>query len=251
MNMQPVDELLNRERLTDLAQSAVFDAHDLWPRIERSVRDLQPRKAGLGTMRRNMVVAFGSVVAVGVLLGVLVVPQFLSFGRSGEASLFFTPGGAVDKPIYSSIEELSAASDLVVLGVVEGVVGREIDYGTAEPDERHGQGVPIVFYEVKVTETLRGEAGGTIILGGPDVDQVSMGEEATALRSGQQVLLFLKEETTEDAPGITTYDRFYVTVSLDNGVFDRVDDDSVQPRMPEVFEVARYSLEEVRGRVQR
>ena len=63
MNMQPVDELLNRERLTDLAQSAVFDAHDLWPRIERSVRDLQPRKAGLGTMRRNMVVAFGSVVA--------------------------------------------------------------------------------------------------------------------------------------------------------------------------------------------
>ena len=40
MNAQPIDELLNRDRLTDLAQSAVSDAHDLWPRIERSVRDL-------------------------------------------------------------------------------------------------------------------------------------------------------------------------------------------------------------------
>ena len=103
MNTQPVDELLNRERLTDLAQSAVSDAHDLWPRIERSVRDLQPERGGFGAMKRNMVVAFGSVVAVGVLVGVLVAPQFLSFGSSDDGSSLFTPGAAVDMPVYSSI----------------------------------------------------------------------------------------------------------------------------------------------------
>ena len=129
-------------------------------------------------------------------------------------------------------------------------MAREVDYGTADPDERHGKGIPTVFYEVAVTETLRGEAGGTIILGAPDVDQVSMSGEATALRSGQQVLLFLKEQASEDAPSITTYDHFYVTVSLDNGVFDRLGDDSVQPRMAEVFQVADYSLDEVREKVQ-
>ena len=156
-----------------------------------------------------------------------------------------TGGISPDMEVYSSIEELSAASDLVILGTVEGVAAREVDYGTADPDERQGQGIPTVFYEVAVTETLRGKAEATVIVSAPDVDQVSMGEEATALRSGQQVLLFLREQTTEDAPGITAYDHFYVTVSLDNGVFDRLDGDLVVPRIPELFEVAEYSLDEV------
>ena len=38
MNTQPMDIYLNRERLTDLAQSAVPDGHDLWPKIERAAR---------------------------------------------------------------------------------------------------------------------------------------------------------------------------------------------------------------------
>ena len=38
MNTQPTDEYLNRERLTDLAQFAVPDSHDLWPKIERAAR---------------------------------------------------------------------------------------------------------------------------------------------------------------------------------------------------------------------
>ena len=38
MNTQPMDEYLNRERLTDLAQFAVPDGHDLWPKIERAAR---------------------------------------------------------------------------------------------------------------------------------------------------------------------------------------------------------------------
>ena len=152
-------------------------------------------------------------------------------------------------PVYSSIEQLSSSSDLVVLGTVKGVVAHEVDYGTADPDESQGQGLPTVFYEVAVNETLRGDAGSTIILGAPDVDQVTMSETATALRGGEQVLLFLEEQTTEDAPGITAYDYFYMTLSLDNGVFDRLDGDLIVPRMTEVFGEVDYSLAEIRGKV--
>ncbi len=38
MITQPTDENLNRERLTDLAQFAVPDGYDLWPRIEKAAR---------------------------------------------------------------------------------------------------------------------------------------------------------------------------------------------------------------------
>ena len=53
----------------------------------------------------------------------------------------------------------------------------------------------------------------------------------------------------EDAPGITAYDNYYVTVSLDNGVFDRLDGDLVTPRMVGTLEEAEYRLSEVRGTV--
>ena len=148
--------------------------------------------------------------------------------------------------VYSSIERLSAASDLVIVGTVKGVVAREVDYGSEGPDEGQGQGLPVVFHEVEVNETLRGKAGATVVMAVPDVDEISMGGEATALRSGQQVLLFLVEE---DAPGITAYDNYYVTVSLDNGVFDRLDGDLVTPRMAGTLEEAEYRLSEVRGKV--
>ena len=155
-------------------------------------------------------------------------------------------GASVDMPVYSSIEQLSAASDLVVLGTVKGIVAREVDYGSEGPGEGQGQGQPIVFYEIEVNETLRGKAGATVVMAAPDVNEISTGGEATALRSGEQVLLFLVEE---DAPGITAYNDYYVTVSLDNGVFDRLDGDMVTPRMVGTLEKAEYRLSEVRGMV--
>ncbi len=103
-------------------------------------------------------------------------------------------------PVYSSIAELGEASDLVITGTIQEVAGRETDYGPSNPDEQSGRlGIPTVLYEVAVTETLRGEAGGTFIVGAPDVNEIAI-REATALRSGQQVLLFLKQQTTADAP---------------------------------------------------
>ena len=67
MNTQPMDQYLNRERLTDLAQFAVPDAHDLWPRIEGAVR----RSASGMTTPRPGILSLGlsrAWTAVGVLL---------------------------------------------------------------------------------------------------------------------------------------------------------------------------------------
>ena len=151
--------------------------------------------------------------------------------------------------VYSSVEELTAASDIVVVGTVQGVVSREIDYGTANAYEQSGNGVPIVFSGVAVTETLRGDARSIIIVGAPDADDSSI-EGATALLSGQQLLLFLRQRTREVAPGIKSYETFFAPVSLCNGVFDVVDEGLVaQPRMPDAFEEAQYRLTEVRAKM--
>ena len=67
MNTQPMDEYLNRERLTDLAQFAVPDGHDLWPKIERAAR---ASSSSLATPRTG-ILSLGlsrAWTAVGILL---------------------------------------------------------------------------------------------------------------------------------------------------------------------------------------
>lgn len=186
----------------------------------------------------------GFMVGVAVMASIMVATTwFLMQGNEGDSP----PMGATpDMPVYSSIAELSAASDLVIVGTVREVVGRETDYGTSDPDSKSGRlGIPTVFHEIAVSETVRGEADSNIIVAGPDLNEIAI-REATALRNGEDVLLFLKRQTTEDAPGITAFHDFYVTVSLDNGVFDRVDEHSVKPRMSQAFESTLFSLEEAR-----
>ena len=152
--------------------------------------------------------------------------------------------------VYSTVEELSGASDAVVVGTVQGVMAREVDYGIATGDDGAG-GVPTVFYGVAVTETLRGDTRSIIIVGAPDPDDSSI-DGATALRSGQQVLLFLRMKTRENAPGIKSNETFFAPVSLSNGVFDVVDSGLVaEPRMHDAFEEASYRLTEIRARVRR
>lgn len=189
----------------------------------------------------------GFMIGVAIFASVLAATTwFLIQGNEGSGPPF---GATPDMPVYSSIAELSEVSDLVILGTIQGVVGRETDYGTSNSDNLSDRlGVPTVFYEVAVTETLRGEAGGNIIVASPDLDEIAI-REATVLRNGEQVLLFLKRQTTEDAPGITAFSDFYVTVSLDNGVFNLLDDHFVEPRMVQAFETTLFSLEDAREQV--
>ncbi len=134
---------------------------------------------------------------------------------------------SADMPVYSSLEELADVSDLVVLGTVKGVVARDVDYGTENPPEGADWGNPVVFYEFAVIEVVSGELDQdtkTIVVGSIDLDKVQIDEELTALLIGQRVLLFLQDD---DAPGITAVEDYYVTVSMDNGVFDIVGDGDV------------------------
>ncbi|MDO8579098.1 MAG: anti-sigma factor [Dehalococcoidales bacterium] len=144
---------------------------------------------------------------------------------------------SIDMPIFSSIEELAASPSLsaVVIGTVQGVDGREVDFGTANPIERTGRGIPIVFYKVNVTLVIRGTANETIVVAMPDAETLSS-SEVTAWKDGDELMLFLHAEDSKTAPGISKYDHFYSTLSLDNGVFDILPGGLARPRMPEVFQ---------------
>lgn len=168
------------------------------------------------------------VPLVAALLAAVTVTWMLSRGDPNTVTASF------DFHVYTGLEELSAASDAVVIGRVGPVVGREIDFGTAEMDERVGDGVAVVFYEVEVLEVLLGNVADTIVVSGPDTEVITS-LEATPLRSGERVVLFLAEQTTAEAPGITAFGFFYTPLSLDNGVFDVIAEDRISPRMPEAF----------------
>ena len=132
MNAQPIDELLNLDRLTDLAQSAVSDAHDLWPRIERSVRDLQRGKAEFGAMRRNIVVVFGSLAAVGVLVVVLVTPGIMFFGGVDESEK--APGTSNDAMYSTDSEEAHPESTDASIGAGSASDNRAGEESTPPPE---------------------------------------------------------------------------------------------------------------------
>ena len=87
MNTQPMDQYLNRERLTDLAQFAVPDGHDLWPKIERAAR---ASASGMTTQRPG-ILSLGlsrAWTAVGILL---IAATFAALGF-GLAVLVFSNG---------------------------------------------------------------------------------------------------------------------------------------------------------------
>lgn len=151
-----------------------------------------------------------------------------------------------DMPIYSSIQELFAAPplDAVVIGRVQGVVGREVDFGTANPIERVGKGIPTIFYKVDILSSIHGTTNGAIIVAMPDVEGATS-NDVTPWKAGDQLLLFLHAEDSGSAPGIKTYDHFFSTISLDNGVFDVLPGNLASPRMPEAFQRGMTSQQPV------
>ena len=194
--------------------------------------------------RRRIVV----LLAAAALASLLVVVTWLVMREDCPTSHALFSG-----PSYSSIYTLSGASDAVIVGTVKGIVACKVDYGTGDFFERlparlWGFGIPFVFYEVEVTETLQGDVGGTILVSMIDVARVTVSVSTTALRPGEQVLLFLVKQTHS---GITSYDFSYAPVGADNGVFDVLADGQVVPRIPKRFGASSYTLDEVRERIQR
>ena len=87
MNTQPMDQFLNQERLTDFAQFAVSDSHDLWPGIERAARrsatDITTRPSILSISLSRAWTAVGVflIAATFAVLGLGLVVLVLSNGQ--------------------------------------------------------------------------------------------------------------------------------------------------------------------------
>jgi hypothetical protein len=140
-------------------------------------------------------------------------------GPSHEVAQMETSGR-----LYPSIEALTEAADLAVVGHVSRVVAKEIDGGGGpETRENAAEGIPMVFYEFIVTKTVKGNVpGGKLILGAVDLTRISVLEESE-LRTGQEVLLYLLRRTPATSPGISSVGTHYVTLAGDNAVFDLVE----------------------------
>lgn len=166
----------------------------------------------------------------------------------------------VDMPTFETVAELSAASDVVALGTVSEVAGEAVDYGIDDWLREGGKdrGIPVVFYEVDVKEVLKGTSESEIMVGKTKSSMFGgYNDFASDLRAEETVLLFLEETTWTEMPRADEFDnRFYVTVSLDNGVFDAADgvaavtdDTALTPRMERLFAQSSFTLGQVKQSV--
>jgi hypothetical protein len=207
------------------------------------------------TIREHKRIIYPIVAAV--LASLLVTIVWFAIREDSPA---ITQGASFTLPLYSSFENLSNDSDAVVIGTVKSVTAREIESFETEYEsiEKSSMEILWAFYEIDVTETLRGKTSKTLIVAMPDADRL-LCNEVSALRAGQHLLLFLFEQTSEDQPNLKSYDHWYVPVSFNNGVFDLLDGDMVKPRMPEAFlnttangsaVYPTYNLSEVLNKIQ-
>ncbi|MDE0162941.1 MAG: hypothetical protein OXL98_14535 [Acidimicrobiaceae bacterium] len=134
---------------------------------------------------------------------------------------------------YESVDELAGEADLVVLGRVGEVLGRDNDHGLSASDGGEA-GVPMIFVSVEIGQVLLGDDPGVSEIAVASLDVTILNVEGVSqLRDGQDVVLFLLNRDQETAPGIDLVDDFYVTLSGDNGIFD-VDGDKLSSRSPVV-----------------
>lgn len=138
-------------------------------------------------------------------------------------------GSASDYPDYPSVEDLTQAADVVVLGTISKQIGTEFDRGG---NSEGSVGIPMKFHDVTVTQVLAGDVDKSLVLAW--IDHAERPEEGLSdVKAGQQTLLFLERRTPAEAPGIKSQDEFYVPVGGDNGVFD-VDGDIATARSQNV-----------------
>lgn len=164
-----------------------------------------------------MPLRIGSLRALtGALLGVILAAPLASCASSNGVSV------EADYQTLQSIEALAASADLVVVGTLGESLGTELDGGGDPEDGGEASGLVMEFFGVTVDQTLVGASPDPLVVAWPEMDDVSV-EGATPVEPGQQLVLFLRHRDSESAPGIESFDSFYVPVSGDNGVFDVVD----------------------------
>ena len=163
--------------------------------------------------------------------------------------------------ITSSIKELTARADTIVIGTVSEVAATGMDRGA------DNTGLPMAYtlYKFDVTETLKGDVADSIYIFRTDPGVFS-DMPTTRLNVGETVALYLHQRPTTYAPTITITititDTAYVPITLDNGVFDVetngavgvVNDDTIlRPRgiSEEMFaEGATFTAAEIRKAIE-
>lgn len=179
------------------------------------------------------------LISAGVLLGTL---GFAASGCAGESatdprsqgSPTSGPGRVVDGPQFGSVEEVAAAAQLYVRGVIGGVQSRELDGGGAQP-ETESNGVRVQFISISVTDSSSPElvAPGSsvpVVWDDSSAEIQTEGEDVSALVPGTEVLLIAKWKTSaEHAPGIDSVEAFLAPVGGEDGVFE-IDGDTAQAR---------------------
>ena len=117
--------------------------------------------------------------------------------------------------IASSIEELTAEADAVVVGTVSEVAATGIDRG----HDGTGSSMAYTLYKFDVAETLKGEVDDSIYIFRYAPDEFPS-IPLTTFAVDDVLALYLRVGTTEYAPTITITDTVYSPITLDNGVFD-------------------------------
>lgn len=124
-----------------------------------------------------------------------------------------------DYAVFASVEALVETADVAVVGTLGESLGTELDGGgdPEEPGDRSG--LVMEFFSFHVDSVVSGSAPDSIVVAWPDLDQSSV-DGASPVEPGQRFLLFLRHRDPETAPGVESFDSFFVPVSGDNGVFD-------------------------------
>jgi hypothetical protein len=126
-------------------------------------------------------------------------------------------GSATDGPTYGSVEALAERAEVVVIGAVGSERETEVDDGGNED----GRGPEITFYDFEVNDVLASSDEPASVMPGVTLPLGVGTGSPLELVEGVQLVLFLDEVTSEDAPGIDTEDLFYVVIGADaEGAFD-------------------------------
>jgi hypothetical protein len=105
--------------------------------------------------------------------------------------------GLSDGPVYDSVIAAADESDAVVHGRVGDLRGTEIDDGGNES----GAGPTAEFHDLEIINVLRGDL---------TADRIVVGTSEGEMASGAEVVLFLDQVTSAEAPGIDSEREWYV-----------------------------------------
>lgn len=145
-----------------------------------------------------------------------------------------TPIQTVDYLMFSSVEELAGASQVVLQGRVTGVLTREDDDGGSG---LASQSFPVVFYGLQVERSSGSvsnlEPGAVIAVIGSASSSAIGTLPAEELRPGTEVVVFGVIRDSTNAPGIDTQKSYLAPTNGGASIFD-VDGQTVTSRTEDI-----------------